>query len=149
VFPAPGIPIANAGPDQIRTDALGDGFETVALNGTLSHDPDGKVSAYAWMQNGALLKSTVQAKLYLPEGDHYLRLRVTDDAGNSDTDGVRIQIVPPVPHGDNPLRCPGFEETPCGWQITNASVAAGAGHSGKRAAKMVGLRNAAVRQRIG
>ena len=149
VLPAPGTPIARAGPDQFRADTDGDGFEWVTVDGRGSVDPGGAIRAYAWTEDGVTLALDAVATIFLPEGDHYLRLTVTNSAGNTDTDGLRILISPPAPHGDNLLRCPGFEETPCGWELTGASIVSSPVHTGRRALRMDPLQGTVAHQRVG
>jgi hypothetical protein len=136
VLPAPATPVAHAGPDQLLVDADHDGFEPVTVDGTGSVDPGGTITQYRWTEPGVTLASAATATLALAEGDHYLRLTVTNSAGNTDTDGLQVQIRPPQPHGDNLLRCPGFEETPCGWALRHAWIVASPVHSGRRALTM-------------
>lgn len=140
-YPATGVPVALAGPDQTIVDANGDGFELVTFDASTSHDPDGSISTYTWTLRGRTVSKTANpvAKLYLSEGEHYLRLVVTDNAGNVDSDAVKIRILPVSP-GENRLACPGFEETPgAGWVNEGGTVtsAAGEAHSGARAVRMV------------
>jgi PKD domain len=140
-FPATGVPVALAAPDHTIVDANGDGFELVMLDASASYDPDGSVSTYAWTLGGKPVRtSTIPAtKTYLPEGEHYLRLVVTDASGNVDSDAVKIRVLPVAP-GENRLACPGFEETPCGgWLIVGGTTTStpGEAHSGARAVRMV------------
>jgi K319-like protein/carbohydrate binding protein with CBM4/9 domain len=121
LFPVPGVPVACAGSDQSIVDADGDGFETVKLDGSASHDPDGSLTTYAWSIKGRRVAATAATILNLPEGDHYVRLLVADNAGNVDSDAVRVRVVPLVP-GDNLLACAGFEDGGCGWKGSSANV---------------------------
>ena len=120
----------------------------MTIDGTQSVGGGSEIAWYEWMQDGKTLASEASAMLYLSEGDHYLRLMVTNGAGNTDTDGVRIQIRPPVPHGDNALRDSGFEEGSSGWDIVRASIVTSPVHSGRRALAMVPQRRPSVRQRV-
>ncbi len=137
-FPAAGTPVALAGPDQTIVDADGDGFEHVSLDGSASHDPDGLLSAYFWLIGGEVVAHTAVPLLDLPEGEHYLHLIVLDSSGKIDSDAVLVRVVPAAP-GENRLACPGFEETPCEWDLGGGAAttgAAGTRHSGKRALQM-------------
>jgi hypothetical protein len=152
LIPEPGVPIARGGADQLLLDADGDGFETVAIDGSRSTDADGTLVAYAWTESDAVLTPQATDVLYLPEGEHYLRLKVTDDDGKVDTDGVRVHIPPPAPHGDNLIACPGFEESlawrgPCGWHIEGA-VPVELPHTGRLAVGLTASQKPVVRQRV-
>jgi subtilisin-like proprotein convertase family protein len=93
-----GIPVANAGPDQLVN--LGD---TVTLDGTGSEDPDSDVLTYSWVQTGggtvvALTGAdTAQPTFTAPEGPDVLafELTVTDPGGETDTDTVIITVNGP------------------------------------------------------
>jgi hypothetical protein len=148
VLPTPGIPVAHAGPDQVIVDTDSDGFEFVTVNGAASVDPGGTITAHAWSEGQVTLASQAVATLYLPEGDHYLRLTVTDNTGATDTDGLRVRIAPPLPHGANLLHSPGFEEPLSGWEITRASVVTSPVHTGQCALRMEPQQQSVVRQRI-
>jgi hypothetical protein len=140
LFPDSTVPVALAGSDQTIVDANGDGFELVSLDASASHDPDGSISTYTWSIGGkTVFKSSVpQATLYLPEGDQYVRLVVTDNTGKTDSDAVHIRILAPSP-GENRLSCPGFEEASCPWRVGPGAVVTSTPtevHSGARALKL-------------
>jgi PKD domain-containing protein len=140
VFPDATVPIALAGPDQVVRDADEDGFERVTLDASASHDPDGSLSTYTWSIGGrnVLTSAAPQATLYLPEGDHYVRLVVTDNTGKSDSDAVRVRVVPLSP-GENLLACAGFEDVPCDrWTGASGTLTATPTevHSGARALRL-------------
>jgi hypothetical protein len=143
--PAPNTPIAHAGPDQLVIDADGDGFASVTLNGSESTTPTGAITSYVWTSRQVTVATQPTATLTLPEGDHYLRLAVTNSAGRTDTDGLRVKIRPPKPHGDNLVRNGGFEDDTA-WQITGASIVTRA-HTGHRALRL-NPQGAVVKQRI-
>src|SRR5262249_9151574 len=100
LFPAPGVPVALAGSDQTVVDADSDGFELVKLNGSASQDPNGTIASYVWSIAGKTVATVAAPVLNLPEGEHYVRLVVTDNAGSVDSDAVRVRVVPSVP-GEN------------------------------------------------
>lgn len=91
VVEANALPIANAGPDQIRVDAAGDGSESITLNGTGSSD-DGTIVSYNWTLSGSTLANIPTPTLNLPVGVHLITLTVTDDKGASASDTVQITI---------------------------------------------------------
>ena len=146
VLPAPNTPIARAGPDQLVIDSDGDGFAPVTMNGTQSTTPTGSIVGYIWTSQGDAVATQPVATLTLPEGDHYLRLQVTNTAGLTDTDGLRIEITPPTPHGDNLVRNGGFEDDTVAWQVTSASIVSSPVHTGRRALRINPFGSA--RQRI-
>jgi outer membrane autotransporter protein len=90
-------PNSNAGPDQTLDDSDGQPGEQVTLDGSLSADPDGTIASYQWFrqidpdtieQLGAGPTITIN----LPDGANDVRLTVTDNAGNTDTDSVVITV---------------------------------------------------------
>jgi hypothetical protein len=140
-YPAMGVPVALAGPDQLVADGDGDGFELVTLDASASQDPGGSISSYRWTLAGrpVLTSTGPAATVLLPEGEHHLRLEVTDDSGKVDSDAVKIHVRAPAP-GENRLACAGFEETPCeGWSNATGTITSAAGerHSGARAFRLV------------
>lgn len=91
-------PMAMAGSDVVIE--LG---ETVTLDGSASHDPDGEIRAYAWeTPNG-----TFQGKLalWIPTiaGDFVVTLKVTDDHGAFGTDSLAVQVKALVTDPDGGL----------------------------------------------
>lgn len=143
--PTPNTPVAHAGPDQLVVDGDGDGYASVTLNGSQSTTPTGAIADYVWTNRNSTVATQSTATLTLPEGDHYLRLAVTNSAGRTDTDGLRVKIRPPKPHGDNLVRNGGFEDNTA-WQFTGASIVTRA-HTGQRALRLK-PQGAAVKQRI-
>jgi len=87
-------PTANAGPDQVLTDADGDNAESVALDGSGSRDADGTVASYEWREGSTMLASAAQTTVSLPVGTHLLTLVVSDDDGATASDGVVITVQP-------------------------------------------------------
>jgi hypothetical protein len=91
VDPCLAAPFANAGSDQSVTDANGDGFETVTLDGSASFDPDGgAIVLFQWAAQPA--SADPIAILTLPIGTHTITLTVTDDEGATDTDEVVVTV---------------------------------------------------------
>ena len=87
-------PVANAGPDQVKTIASGS-QTTVNLNGTGSYDPDGTITNYYWtyVVNGQSrnVAGAIPA-ISLPAGQHTIQLIVTDGQANSQPDTVVITV---------------------------------------------------------
>ena len=91
-------PVANAGED-ITTDQT-----TVTLVGSLSSDPDGNITSYAWSTTATATivspSSSVTEVTGLSEGEHTFVLTVTDDDGATHSDSVLVTITfantPPV-----------------------------------------------------
>ncbi len=94
-------PIADAGPDQNLTLPAGAPTMSVTLDGSLSHDPDGTVVAWAWTgsPNPA---DVVKPAVTLGPGVYVFTLIVTDDLGAAslpDTVTITVsaaQNIPPV-----------------------------------------------------
>lgn len=88
-------PTANAGSDKTITLPT----SSVNLSGSGS-DPDGTIVAYSWVKvsgPAVSLGATNQPTLSLTnlvEGIYVFRLEVEDDDGASDTDDVRVTVVP-------------------------------------------------------
>jgi len=90
-------PSANAGPDQIVTDANRNGSESVTLNGTASRDPDGTIASYVWKDGATQIATGANPTVTLPVGLHLITLTVADNGGATSTDSVFITIKsPPV-----------------------------------------------------
>jgi hypothetical protein len=87
-----GAPLASAGNDETYIDADGDGIEAFPLDGSGSRDSDGTLVRYAWTLNGAVVSTEVKPVLTLPIGVHELTLTVTDNAGNTHSDTVKITV---------------------------------------------------------
>ena len=85
-------PIANAGANQLVTDADKNGVETVTLDGTGSSDSDGTITSYEWKEGVTVLGSTSTITLDLATGGHTITLTVTDDDGATSTDTVEITV---------------------------------------------------------
>jgi len=93
-------PVANADADQtVRAD--GGGSASVALNGSLSSDLDGTISAYSWTLNGSPLASGPNPTVTLPVGTHTILLTVTDNAGTTAQDTVIITVLANQPPSAN------------------------------------------------
>jgi predicted extracellular nuclease len=95
-------PVANAGPNKTVLR-----LAKVALNGTRSHDPDGRIVSYLWIQtagievrlNGAT-SATPTFRAPLRAGDLTFKLTVTDDQGARARDSVIVHVglVSLAPH---------------------------------------------------
>jgi hypothetical protein len=148
VLPAAGVPVANAGNDQTVAVADGDGFAPIALDASASRDPEAGTLSYAWRVKGKLASTAVSPTLQLPEGEHVVRLVVTDSTGKTDSDAVVVRVVEPLP-GNNRLANPGFEADsasdwtlPPGASLTSTPIEV---HSGAHALK---IGQAAVAQQV-
>lgn len=84
-------PLANAGPDQ-TLQCVG-GSATALLDGSASTDADGAISAYAWDDADTVFATAATARRIVGLGSRDLRLTVTDDAGASASDLVRVHVV--------------------------------------------------------
>ncbi len=94
-------PTANAGPDQTVADSDGQPGESVTLDGSASTDPDGTIVEYEWIRvidpdtievlgNGQTITVT------LADGVNDVRLNVTDNVGNTDSDEVNVTVTSAV-----------------------------------------------------
>ncbi|HET8522177.1 MAG TPA: PA14 domain-containing protein, partial [Thermomicrobiales bacterium] len=92
-------PVAQAGTDQVITDD-GDGIAAVDLDGRGSYDPDGTLASYVWSLNGATIATGAAATAILPVGTHSVTLTVTDNRGQTASDGTTITINAPAPTCD-------------------------------------------------
>jgi hypothetical protein len=90
-------PIADAGPDQISVDADANGQQPITLDGSGSHDPDGTISVYRWMEGATLLgqSSMPTLNVNLPVGVHTITLTVFDNGSATGTDEVIITVTAP------------------------------------------------------
>lgn len=101
-------PVASAGADQIVTDTDGDGSESVNLDGSGSTDEDGTIGSWRWLEDGAAIATGETATVTLAVGVHTITLEVTDDAGDTATDDVVIDVDP---QGGNQAPTPSFSFT--------------------------------------
>ncbi|MDH7462292.1 PKD domain-containing protein [Chitinophagaceae bacterium 26-R-25] len=102
-------PIANAGPDQNLTLPA----STAMLDGSLSSDPDGTITTYAWTKlsgpSGGNIASPGSAKTQvsnLVAGTYTYQLVVTDNMGATGTATTRVTVgvssnKPPVANAGN------------------------------------------------
>ncbi len=90
----PSPPVANAGPDQVVTDADSNGSESVTLNGSASSDSDGTITNYRWNDGATILAqgASPTANVTLPAGTKTITLTVTDNSGLTGTDSVVIKV---------------------------------------------------------
>jgi parallel beta-helix repeat protein len=89
-------PIANAGISQQVTLSSNEG----TLNGTLSRDPDGVITAYQWVQisgpSNAVIAAPAAATTKISgfsEGDYVFQLTVRDNSNATAKDTVTIAVV--------------------------------------------------------
>jgi len=85
-------PVANAGPDQVRSDADGSGGESDILNGSDSYDSDGAIVSYEWKEGSTTLGTTAAVMYNLSVGTHLIDLTVTDDDNATGTDSITLLI---------------------------------------------------------
>jgi hypothetical protein len=89
-------PTADAGPDQ-TAQADSSGYANVALDGTVSVDPDGYSVSYSWHVGDYTPVTGPAPVLSLPEGEHTIVLVVTDIDGMIAVDTVTITVeIPPA-----------------------------------------------------
>ncbi len=85
-------PTADAGQDQTVIDTDGDGYEQVALDGSVSMDPDGTIASYVWTENGSQIAVGVKPMVSLSSGQHTITLTITDNGDLADSDTVTITV---------------------------------------------------------
>src|SRR5262245_10107434 len=106
-------------------DVDGDGFASVRVDASASHDLDGSIVDYEWRTDGRLVSQKVLDTLYLPEKRNVIELRVRDNEGHEDTDAIEVVITPPASHSENLLDSPGFEPSWLGtsqWQLPSEGL---------------------------
>jgi len=98
-------PIANAGPDEVRTVSRPNTCADVTVDGSASYDPDGTIVAYFWLLDGAFIGSGPQVTQCLSLGTYNFTLLVLDDGfpQGYDLDEAIIRVKkptkePPIPH---------------------------------------------------
>jgi len=101
-----GLPVANAGEDQMVTDEDEDGFELIQLDGSLSTDSDGTIESYIWSLEDDFLASGANPSVNLPVGEYTITLTVEDNDGQTDTDEVVITVMGNVVSIDDDLNDP-------------------------------------------
>lgn len=88
-------PVANAGPDQSVSVKGKATSSTVTLDASGSHDPDGTLVSYQWLENGAPIATGKTVSVSLGIGSHTITLRVTDDDQASDEDQLIVEVKKP------------------------------------------------------
>ncbi len=96
VFVTNGEPIAKAGSDQIVTDKDGSGSERVKFDGSKSFDAVGEITSWEWTEGSTFLASGEVAEANLTVGEHLVKLTVTDNDGNTDSDELNVSVVPEI-----------------------------------------------------
>jgi hypothetical protein len=86
-------PVADAGPDQTKTDENGDGRERLTLDGSGSSDPNGTIVSYVWTEGGTEIATGGAPRVRFDVGTHDVTLTVTDNDGATDTDTVVITVI--------------------------------------------------------
>ncbi|HEU0076557.1 MAG TPA: choice-of-anchor L domain-containing protein, partial [Longimicrobiaceae bacterium] len=84
-------PVADAGADRV-VECAGHSGTAVALDGSGSHDPDGKPASYEWFEGGSLVATGATPTVTLATGSHVLVLVVTDATGATDDDEVMVEV---------------------------------------------------------
>lgn len=91
--------VANTPPTAVAeaTPQSGAAPLDVSFTGSNSSDADGTISSYAWdFGDGTTASVADTTHTYSTEGDYSAVLTVTDDAGATDTDTVRISVTAPA-----------------------------------------------------
>lgn len=95
-------PTADAGTDQLLTDADTNGWEMAALDGSASCDLDGLIASYYWSTGGVQIATGATSQAALPLGTSVVTLVVTDDDALTDADTVSI-VVRLAPTNEPPV----------------------------------------------
>lgn len=86
------VPQAVAGDDQHHPVGL-DGSVIITLDGTHSHDPQGRIQTWSWIDaSGKEIASTSRVKVRLPPGSYRFELRVCDREGQWSSDSLQVVI---------------------------------------------------------
>jgi lysophospholipase L1-like esterase len=85
--------IADAGDDQTTLAYGNTGSHAVKLNGSGSWVFGGNVASYIWSINDSQIATGESPTVNLSVGTHVIKLTVMDQAGNSDSDEVTINVV--------------------------------------------------------
>ncbi len=93
-------PLASAGVDLVVVDTDGSGAESVALDGSASHDPDGALVTAVWTEAGAQVATGLAPNVTFTVGTHTLQLAVADDRGSTATDSVVVTVEAAPPRAD-------------------------------------------------
>jgi outer membrane autotransporter protein len=67
--------------------------EVVTLDASASTDADGEIVTYQWFLGTQLLATGVTATVTLGDGESFITLVVTDDAGNTGSDAVLVTVA--------------------------------------------------------
>ena len=86
------LPVAQAGVDQIITDADENGSELVVLDGSASADSDGTLTSFVWKNGTNQIATSETATVTLPVGTHTITLTVTDNGGETDSDSTIVTV---------------------------------------------------------
>jgi uncharacterized protein YhjY with autotransporter beta-barrel domain len=86
-------PVANAGADRTIADTDTQVGENVTLDGSASTDAGGTIVNYQWMLGTQVIATGVTATARLPDGESFLTLVVTDNDGNTGSDGLLITVA--------------------------------------------------------
>ena len=87
-------PTADAGSDQVITDADNNGYERINLDGSGSDDEDGSIVSYVWTENGQPLAAGVNPTVTLTIGQHVITLTVTDNDQLQGSATVTVTVEP-------------------------------------------------------
>src|SRR5690606_20371168 len=94
ILPNPN-PAPDARPGTSRTVQAGPGnVAVVTLDGSTSSDPNGSITAWTWLYQGATVATTPTTSVTLSPGVHTFTLRVTDNSNESASAQVTITVTP-------------------------------------------------------
>ena len=121
------LPIADAGPDQIRVES-----GTIVLDGSRSSDPDGDPITFEWEQVGGPVvtlssPNAAQTSFTDDEGQTYdFRLTVSDEHNGVGTDDVMVSTldrkITILRFSAEPLRITSGDSATLLWEVRNATT---------------------------
>ncbi len=85
-------PIANAGGDKNIYINKSETHAEVQLDGSLSSDAEGPIGSYEWRMGQTVIGNEALLKYNFPLGAHDVSLSVTDQAGATDSDAIKVTI---------------------------------------------------------
>ena len=89
-------PRANAGPDRTVVDTNQLPGETVTLDASASTDANGEIVAYEWFIGSISIATGIAPSVALADGESFITLVVTDDAGNTASDALLVTVIAPA-----------------------------------------------------
>jgi hypothetical protein len=103
-------PVANAGIDQSVLDTNKNGNESLTLDASLSTDKTGTIVDYIWKEGNTQIATGIKPTVNLSIGIHTITVIITDNAGKTSSDEVKITVLPNGQTAFKTLTIPGTIE---------------------------------------